>query len=252
MRARTHRGPRLNGRLSPLSVSWRAPRTVVLGRVVGMDSARAPRKDAAENRERLLDVAEVYFSSGVDASLHGLARAAGVGIGTLYRHFATHEELVRALHERLIQRFAVVEEAVRSAPDPWTKLEVYLDNVVEVMTKSPSAAAVLERMRNLDPHSRPAERFRDPIQEMVDDAHADGTLRADVTAVDIGFVPYLLASLLRFPEPQRSLIVPRLRTVVLDGLRADGARSPLSTPALTAHALDEAAHAQRPPALPTL
>src|SRR5215471_12316604 len=68
-------------------------------------SSRKPRADARRNRERVLEAAKTVFSAGgPDASLEAVARKAGVGIGTLYRHFPTREALYEAVYRREVQQ----------------------------------------------------------------------------------------------------------------------------------------------------
>src|SRR6202040_2108310 len=68
-------------------------------------TARRPRVDAVRNRERVLDAAKAVFSAGgPEASLEAVARRAGVGIGTLYRHFPTREDLYEAVYRREVEQ----------------------------------------------------------------------------------------------------------------------------------------------------
>ena len=82
--------------------------------------ARRLRADASRNREKLLAIAAAVFAEhGVDASLEEIARRAGVGIGTLYRHFPTREHLVEVLYRREVEALAAAAEdlARRHPPD---------------------------------------------------------------------------------------------------------------------------------------
>src|SRR6476660_7688867 len=81
--------------------------------------ARKPRADALRNRERVLEAAKAVFSSGgADASLEAVAKRAGVGIGTLYRHFPTREALFEAVYRREVDQLSDLAEALRNAPEP--------------------------------------------------------------------------------------------------------------------------------------
>src|SRR5437588_3442180 len=79
---------------------------------------RKPRADAVRNRDRVLEAAKVVFSAGgAEASLEAVARAAGVGIGTLYRHFPTREALFEAVYRREVQHLAdLAEQLKQEAP----------------------------------------------------------------------------------------------------------------------------------------
>ena len=73
-------------------------------------NARKPRTDAQRNRERILEVAKRAFShSGVNASLDEVAKEAGVGPGTLYRHFPTREGLLEAVYRTEVEKLAAAE-----------------------------------------------------------------------------------------------------------------------------------------------
>src|ERR1700690_4520992 len=78
---------------------------------------RRPRADAVRNRERVLEAAKIVFSAGgPEASLEAVARRAGVGIGTLYRHFPTREALFEAVYRREVDELAALGEAPDADP----------------------------------------------------------------------------------------------------------------------------------------
>jgi AcrR family transcriptional regulator len=102
------------------------------GRVGGARAVGAPRlrRDAARNRERILQAARLSFAAqGVDASLEQIARSAGVAIGTLYRHFPTRIDLLLAAFEEKFGIFMAAAEAALSAEDPWVGLSSYLETL---------------------------------------------------------------------------------------------------------------------------
>jgi len=204
------------------------------------------RRDAAANRARILDVAPLLIAQrGLDLSFHELARRAGVGVATVYRNFPTTDDLVRALYDTLYQRLALIEPAVREAPDGWSGIEAYVDGVAAVLAERPDGPRVMERMRELDPAYRPADAMRAPMAAMAARAHAEGTLREDVTAADIALLPFGLTSVLRFPEPEGAVILRRQRHILLEGLRA-GDRRPMPGSAPSVDDIDAATHHQHP------
>src|SRR6476646_5532245 len=82
-------------------------------------TARRPRADAVRNRERVLEAAKAVFSAGgSDASLDAVARRAGVGIGTLYRHFPTREALFEAVYRREVEHLADLAEQLKAEVAP--------------------------------------------------------------------------------------------------------------------------------------
>ena len=98
------------------------------------------RADGIANREKLLDAAETYFAQhGLDAPLHGVAELAGVGTGTLYRNFASQDELVEALFERIDSTFAKVASEASAQRNGWRALETFLRQTVAFLVDNPDA-----------------------------------------------------------------------------------------------------------------
>src|SRR6266699_3934111 len=91
------------------------------------ETVRKPRSDAVRNRERVLEAAKAVFSAGgPDASLEAVAKRAGVGIGTLYRHFPTREALFEAVYRREVEQLSELAEQLKSEPRPVEALRSWL------------------------------------------------------------------------------------------------------------------------------
>src|ERR1700754_3601967 len=107
-------------------------------------SSRKPRADALRNRERVLEAAKAVFSAGGrEASLEAVARTAGVGIGTLYRHFPTREALFEAVYRREVQQLADLAERLKEEAEPVDALRQWMrSNVRFVATKKGMSAAL--------------------------------------------------------------------------------------------------------------
>src|ERR1700686_2406154 len=105
---------------------------------------RRPRADAVRNRERVLEAAKIVFSAGgADASLEAVAKRAGVGIGTLYRHFPTREALFEAVYRREVEQLGELAEQLKSEASPVEALRRWLRSNVEfVATKKGMMAAL--------------------------------------------------------------------------------------------------------------
>src|SRR5246500_1363667 len=83
------------------------------------ETTRKPRADAARNRERLLEAAKAVFSAGgAEASLEAVAKRAGVGIGTLYRHFPTREALYEAVYRREVEQLGEFADTLNDEAKP--------------------------------------------------------------------------------------------------------------------------------------
>src|SRR3981189_286481 len=105
---------------------------------------RKPRADAVRNRERVLKAAKIVFSTGgPEASLEAVAKRAGVGIGTLYRHFPTREALFEAVYRREVDQLSELAEQLKNAPEPVDALRRWLKaNVELVATKKGMISAL--------------------------------------------------------------------------------------------------------------
>ena len=180
---------------------------------------RPARADAARNRARLLNAARAAFSAAEDVdavSLHGIARAAGVGQGTLYRHFPTRADLLLAVYENDVAELVdaaprlLAEHRPREALRLWmTQLAAYgrvkrgLGQVVEAAT----GAALSDRWR---------APVLDALDRLLAAAQREGELREDVDAADVlRLCAFLWAGR---PVPGWPLRAERLIGVVLDGL----------------------------------
>lgn len=199
---------------------------------VGERSGRRRRRDTADNHERLLDAAEAYFAEhGIDAPLQGVADRAGLGIGTLYRHFPSHADLIREIYDRILARLEEALADARSRPTGWEGVVAFIDNSLQVLLEHPATADVMRRQTRNEPTYRPAARDEQPVRELVTRAQEEGELRPDVRGTDVATVPLLLAGLRHLPEPYRERMIARQRALILEGLRSTA--TPLPVEALT-------------------
>src|SRR5258705_10905077 len=108
------------------------------------DAVRRPRADAVRNRERVLAAAKAVFSAGgPEASLEAVAKQAGVGIGTLYRHFPTRQDLFEAVYRREGQQLVELAEELRNAPAPVDALRRWLRSNFEFVAPKKGMLATL-------------------------------------------------------------------------------------------------------------
>jgi AcrR family transcriptional regulator len=207
--------------------------------------AKALRKDGARNRALLVEAARAVFAErGLDATLDDVAKAAGVGVGTAYRHFANKQELAREL---MAQSFGLLVEDAQAAllvADPWEALSGFLE----------VSATRLVRDRGL--HQAmfgPAAFEKAPMRpdlvaavlELFARAKAAGVLRPDVEAMDV--VP--LYAMMGVASDIGSVVGPqqwrRSLAFFLDGMRAID-RPQLTTPAIPIDRLEDALAATKP------
>jgi AcrR family transcriptional regulator len=144
---------------------------------------RRDRADVRRNRELLLAAARaVYAEEGADAPLKAVAARAGLGVGTVYRHFATQDALVEAV---LVDHLAALDGLathLRCTHEPHDALAAWLQEFVRRLTEYRGlAGVVLPQMK--DPHSpvgQACQRLREVAGEMLVDAQRDGSVRSDV------------------------------------------------------------------------
>lgn len=185
-----------------------------------MTPARGLRSDARRNRERLLEVAVRALSQdGADVTLEAIAREAGVGIGTLYRHFPTREALVDAAYRNELARLCDSVDDLLDELPPDKALRTWMERFVEYMTTKRGMGEALRALiaSGGDPFSQSRERLIDAVRKLLAAAATAGTLRDDVAPEDV------LASLsgvsLATAEPGRHQQAGRLLDLLMDGLR---------------------------------
>src|SRR5690606_27893636 len=177
-------------------------------------------EDALRNRTNLLRAAgERIALHGTAVPLDEIARAAGVSSGTLYRNFASRHDLVRALYDVLVDRFDALVAELLVAPSGWDAIVGYVDGVIAIATEHPELAQVFTYMRREEPGYRPGDQWVEPAERVAERAHREGSLRTDVTATDLTYLPHLLVPMLRWVEPQRHVLLARMRALLLDALR---------------------------------
>ncbi len=178
------------------------------------------RVDARRNRDKLVEAAAAAFAEhGVEASLEDIARRAGVGIGTLYRHFPTREHLVEIVYRREVEAVcAAAEELSRTLP-PDAALEQWMLRFVDYIATKRGLAASLKILLGADStlRSETAGRVSETLKRMVDTAMADGSIRGDIDATDVA---HALSSIYSAPDTkdwrERS---HRLVSLLMGGLR---------------------------------
>jgi AcrR family transcriptional regulator len=149
---------------------------------------RKPRADAVRNRERVLEAAKAVFSAGgSEASLEAVARQAGVGIGTLYRHFPTREALFEAVYRREVEQLGDLAEQLQCAPEPVEALRRWMRaNVEFVATKKGMISALaLVAHGSTELYAYSFDRLTKAIGTLLARAVAAGEIRGDISAEDV-------------------------------------------------------------------
>jgi AcrR family transcriptional regulator len=192
-------------------------------------TARRPRADAVRNRELVLEAAKAVFSAGgPDASLEAVARRAGVGIGTLYRHFPTREALFEAVYRREVDQLGELAEQLKRDAAPVEALRRWLRANVELVAtkKGMVAALALAVSGSSELYAYSFDRLTKSVGALLDRAVAAGEIRGDVSPEDL--LRALIGMCYLHDKPGWQATVLRLMDVFVDGLRlkASGGRKP--------------------------
>ena len=181
---------------------------------------RKPRADAQRNQRKLLDVAARAFSTdGVGASLEAIAQEAGVGIGTLYRHFPTREALVEAVYRHEVEALIDAAEAIGHGTTPDTALAEWMRRFVDyIATKRGMRDTLLALKQSQSPlFAETSGLLPLALKRLIDRAVADGSIRSDADPADIY---HALSSIYSAQDTadwrERS---HRLVNLLMDGLR---------------------------------
>jgi AcrR family transcriptional regulator len=201
------------------------PRKRFVIKITGMaagttETVRRPRADAVRNRERVLSAAKAVFSAGgSEASLEAVAKQAGVGIGTLYRHFPTRQDLFEAVYRREVQQLVELAEQLRNAPAPVDALRRWLRSNVEFVAtkKGMSAALALAVHGSSDLAAFTFDRLTKAVGALLDRAIAAGEIRSDISPEDL--LRALVGMCYMHDQPGWQKSVMRLVDVFVDGLR---------------------------------
>lgn len=184
-------------------------------------AARKPRADSLRNRDLLLTAAAKVFSAGgPEASLEAVAKRAGVGIGTLYRHFPTREALFEAVYRHEVDELGELADHLAKAEPPVEALRQWLRaNIQLVATKKGMLAALaLAAHRPPDLYAYSFERLSKAVGSLLDRAVAAGEIRADVTPEDL--LRTLVGMSYSNDRPDWQATALRLVDVFVDGLSA--------------------------------
>ena len=181
---------------------------------------RKPRADAQRNRVRLLDVAARAFTrSGANASLEDIAKQAGVGPGTLYRHFPTREALLQAVYRSELERLAIAERTFAQRMTPVDALRSWLLLFVDAIAAKALIAPALNSL--VGDHARVFEaayaQMRDAVRSLVKRAIKSGDIREDIDPIDFLRALVGVSNVATSPDWQQS--ARRLVDILIIGSR---------------------------------
>jgi AcrR family transcriptional regulator len=181
---------------------------------------RKPRADAQRNRERILEIAKQAFTrSGADTSLDDIAKRAGVGPGTLYRHFPTREELLKAVYRNELENLATAGEKFAETMPPVEALRAWLLLFVDAVAAKQIIAPALNTL--VGDHKKVFEasyaQVHEAIRRLVKRAVKSGDIRKDLDPSDLLRVLVGVANVASSPDWQQS--ARRLVDILIAGSR---------------------------------
>jgi AcrR family transcriptional regulator len=186
---------------------------------------RKPRTDALRNREHILEVAkEAFTRSGADASLDDIARDAGVGPGTLYRHFPTRDALIEAVYRTEVEKLAAAEKKFSESLPPIEALRAWMLLFVDYIATKHIIAPALNTL--VGGPSKLYEGSRGQIQGAIDSlvkrAIKSGDIRRDLEPFDLLRALIGVSNVASSPDWQQS--AKRLVDILITGSRPQGTR----------------------------
>ena len=184
---------------------------------------RKPRADAERNRERILEVAKEAFTRfGADASLDDIAKQAGVGPGTLYRHFPAREELLQAVYRSELEKLAAAEQKFAQTMPPIEALRAWLLLLVDGIAAKQLIAPALNTLLG-DPKKvfeASYAQVHEALRALVKRAIRSGDIRKDLDPLDLLRALVGVANVATSPDWQRS--AKRLVDILITGSRPNG------------------------------
>ncbi|MFK8908491.1 TetR/AcrR family transcriptional regulator [Streptomyces sp. YS-3] len=185
------------------------------------------RADARRNRERILEAAVRAFSEkGPDVAIDTIAKAAGVGSATLYRHFPTREALVEAAYRNELARVCDSATTLLADHAPDRALRLWMDHFIDYVAAKQGMADALRAAvaSGADPFAETLDKLGTALTTLLHAGADAGLVRSDIGPLDVGFSLAGVALITSAPDQRER--ADRLLDLLLDGLRygADGAR----------------------------
>ena len=206
------------------------------------ETPRVLRKDAERNRQRVLDAArELFAEKGLEATLNDVAHHANVGVGTVYRRFATKEELVAAIFVDGMEQLTALAETALQHQDSWLGFAWYVESMCEITATDRglreiafSKAYGCERVKACQ------DRLVPVLTKLVGRAQADGYLRPELSSTDMPLFGLLAGTVSEFAGNVDAGLWRRYVAILLDGMRRHDDQAPIPVQALDSDALDRA------------
>lgn len=203
---------------------------------------RTLRKDAERNRQRVLEAArELFAVKGMEATLNDVAHHANVGVGTVYRRFATKEELVDAIFEDGIDQVVALAEEALQQQDSWDGFVWFVQHMCELTaTDRGLREMVYSTAYGGDGVGCARDRLTPHMTKLVERARGDGYLRPDIEHTDMPIVGLLAGTVSEWAGHVEPELWRRYVALLLEGMRNRADRHHLEVDALNPDQMDAA------------
>ena len=182
---------------------------------------RTQRADARRNREKVLEAARERFAlQGLETQMDDIASAAGVGVGTVYRHFPTKEDLLQALADDRFEGLAAAAREALEVSDAWQGFVEFMTYSARVMAEDRALSEAMDQLPGLCRSSAERVEMLALTGEVVARAQASGDLRPDLVPEDIPALVCGLGRAVRSEVERPTMSWPRFLEIMLAGLRA--------------------------------
>ena len=186
---------------------------------------RPMRADARRNRERVLAAAEAVFAEmGLKAQVEEVARRAGVGVGTVCRHFPTKQALIESVLEAMYESLLADAQAAQAEADAGEAFETFFFALAGFQARHRALAESMATTTDLPAAAQPTrDALRAAIGELVTRAQAAGAIRSDIGAADISLLFSGVAHTTALAGDLQPVLRQRYLTIIMDGLRPTAA-----------------------------
>jgi AcrR family transcriptional regulator len=187
------------------------------------DPDKPLRRDAARNRQRILDAArELFAQRGLSVTLNDIAHHAGVGVGTVYRRFPDKTELIDGLFEQRIELLAELMTAALEDPDPLHGLSHFMERALELLAADRALKELVTASpRGLDRIARVRERLFPLGSRLIARAQESGQLRDDIGPTDLPVIQLILTTIIDAARDVQPDLWRRYLQLVLRGMASD-------------------------------